>query len=169
VTSQQFGTTFGNLSKSGTLTNAALAGTSLYSGYIQGQMQKSQANLQSSLHSFNAKVAESQAKEVRFQARHEQGRLRETARRVQGDQRAAIGASGFTFQGQRSRLIAESARDAERDFQMSMRNFRNEESQLHQQAAIERYRATDVRQAGKYRAASTFLSTASNTAFTLLG
>ncbi len=150
-------------------TSLALAGASVATTFVAAQAQRQQAELQSTLHRFNAKVAEETIKSTEYAEREEQRNIREMSRRVQGDQAASIGASGFTFQGQRSVLIAEAARDAERDAQISRQNFANRKSQLQQQAQIERFRAKDVKRAGKINQFATLISGAVNTGNRLLG
>jgi len=150
-------------------TSLALAGGSLASAYFASKAQRSQANIQAGFHRFNAKVAEAQEKELGFAQREERRSIQEVSRRVQADQSVAIGSSGFTFQGQRSTLIAEAARGAERDAQISHRNYKNQKSQLRQQAAIERFRADDVKRAGKTNQFATLLSAGINTGSRLLG
>ncbi len=147
----------------------ALAGGSLAATFFASKAERAGAEVQSSLHRFNAKVAEEQEKEVGFAQREERRSIREMSRRVQGDQAASIGASGFTFKGQRSTLIAEAARGAERDAQISHRNFENQKSQLRQQAGIERFRAKDVKRAGKINQFSTLLTGGIRTGERLLG
>ena len=147
----------------------ALAGGTILTSMIQGNIQRQQANQQARLHQFNANVAEAQIEEVEFQAIEQQRDIREMERRVIGQQRVAIGASGFTFEGQRSRLITEAARNADRDAYISRRNFENEKAGLRQQAAVERFRAKDVRTAGRINQFTSMIGGITNAGSRLLG
>ncbi|MGI9491710.1 MAG: hypothetical protein ACR2QF_04835 [Geminicoccaceae bacterium] len=146
-----------------------LAGGSMLTSMIQGNIQRRQANQQAKLHLFNARVAEEQIDEVEFQAGEQQRDIREMERRVTGQQRVAIGSSGFTFEGQRSRLISEAARNADRDAFISRRNFEHQKSGIRQQAAVERFRAKDVRAAGRINQFTSIISGGLNAGSRLLG
>lgn len=106
--------------------------------------------------------------------------------RLQGEQRAAIGASGIEFQGTPLLILAETAREAELDVQSMRQASEQRQLALRDQAALREFEAGElrrgavnakrvgkfeagsIRQAGAFRALSTGISGVSSATNILL-
>lgn len=133
----------------------AQAMSSILQGY--GQYQSGQA--QGSALRYNAEVAELDAKARREQASYEAQMIRKQGQRIIGAQRNAFASSGFaTTSGTPLSVVASTARKAEADARLRQYRGNVESSQLQNQAALMRAKASSVESAGKSAMFGTILT-----------
>ena len=92
-----------------------VAGLAAYGAYSQNQAASQQAKAQEQMADFNQKVAKSNAEIAVQQAGQQEESQRRDARKVLGQQRAALAESGIGLDGTGSDLYQQSATDAELD------------------------------------------------------
>jgi hypothetical protein len=135
---------------------------SIAGGLIQAYGIQRESEAQARASEFNAQVAAQNAEQAILIAAQEERRVRTLGRKQIGSMQAAYGASGIEG-GSSLDVLAESIANLELDAmnvkfsgQSKAANFRNE-------AAYERYRASETRSAGRISAAATLLSSGGQT------
>lgn len=125
------------------------------SAYVQYE----QAEQQSKVAKYNAKVAENRAIEERQRAAFAAEQQREANRRVLARQRAAYGAADVEVNaGSPLLVMADSARQAELDAQIILSGGAARASGFTAQSNLDRFQAQNLKTAGYYGAGTTLLS-----------
>lgn len=136
------------------LAGAAVAGTavSAYSSYASGQQASKAA-------AYNAQTADLQAQQARDAAKIDAENQQEAARRVQGQTRARIAASGVEqSEGSPLLTIMDNARQAEIEKQRILYGGELRATGLQNQATLSRYQGGQAATAGFYGAGINLLS-----------
>lgn len=134
-----------------TIAKAAASVVSAAGSVIEGIGSQRAAN-------YNARIADQNAQIAGMQAASEEGRQRNEAARLAGEQRAAYGASGVTMEGSPMTAMRDSAVQAEMDA-LSIRYQGAMKSRAYrEEAAQQRYAGRQARFAGFVGAATKLLA-----------
>jgi len=117
----------------------------------QNRDEKQAAKRQAKLSIFNAEVEEARQGQIAKETRRRQKESRRLGRRVMGQQRAQVAGSGFSFVGQPTQLIAETAARVELDALIIGKQGAAAISESKHQAALDRLQASDIKSASKIK------------------
>ena len=137
--------------------SVAAAAAQAYSIYQTGQSQAAAAR-------YNRQVAQNQATLARQQAALEEETTREKQRRFMAAQRAAFGAAGVTEEGSPLLVMADTARQAERDLQLIRYGGEVSAAGFEAQAGLQRFYARQAERTGAIGAGVSLLGNVANIA-----
>jgi len=129
----------------------ALGATAAFSSFKQNKLDKIESKRQAGLSIFNAQLQEEQAVQIGRETRRQEKESRRLGRRVMGQQRAQVAGSGFTFAGQPTDLIAETAGRVELDALIIRENGQRAADQARFQGSLDRLEAQDIKGSSKLR------------------
>ena len=130
------------------------AGVGAYSSYQQGKQQEK-------IYDYNAALAERQAEEERQAAKYAADIQREQGEALKARQRLLFNVSGVTLEGTPEDLLADTAKQLERDAKAIEYGGQSKGTALDLQANLMRMQGTSARRAGWWNAGTSLLSGAS--------
>lgn len=150
-----------NVAVASSVAAAAAAGASVYMSY---KGQKEQAQSESAIAEYNAKLAEGEAKESEQNAVYDSMQNRRKSRQIIASQKAAIGASGAVKTGSPLLALADTEKQLELDNVMAARNSVLSSNRFRQQSNLFGYQSKAVKRYGGAQATGSLLAGVGQTA-----